>query len=418
MSFFFVIDIHFNMKNIFKFIILLISVPIFTYASSTDEARIGNELYDTLELAIEAVKPNETITLVSNAYFKESVTINKPVKINLNNHTISADKMVFRLIGGELYLTGKGIVKEENPYYGAVVIKGSSDQNKVNFSVLEVDEDITLEGWSGVFIDQLSGKGYGIKASVNGIINALSDSTGGSGIGIYVNGNIKDKVNSPIITVNKTASINSTGNGIYQAGYARTTINGGYIEGYESSIAIKSGILTINDGEFVCNGPDKTPEASTGEIDASGVVLQIESNTSYAGNMEITINNGTFKSKNSNTIYEYSNNNKTKVISFLINNGTFRSSNGKEVFSLSQDFKDKLSPFINGGKYTTDVSKYIKNDKTLTKDDSYFKVTETVSGKPIKKSKTNTFPTYSYFLIIISILIIAIYFLKKYLTKK
>ena len=399
MSFFFTIYIHFNMKNIFKFIILFISVPIFTYASSTDEARIGNELYDTLELAIEAVKPNETITLVSNAYFKESVTINKPVKINLNNHTISADKMVFRLIGGELYLTGKGIVKEENPYYGAVVIKGSSDQNKVNFSVLEVDEDITLEGWSG-------------------IINALSDSTGGSGIGIYVNGNIKDKVNSPIITINKTASINSTGNGIYQAGYARTTINGGYIEGYESSIAIKSGTLTINDGEFVCNGPDKTPEASTGEIEASGVVLQIESNTSYAGNMEITINNGTFKSKNSNTIYEYSNNNKTKVISFLINNGAFRSSNGKEVFSLSQDFKDKLSPFINGGKYTTDVSKYIKNDKTLTKDESYFKVTESVSGKPIEKSKANTFPMYSYFLIIISILIIVIYFLKKYLTKK
>ena len=134
--------------------------------------------------------------------------------------------------------------------------------------------------------------------------------------------------------------------------------------------------------------------------------------------MEISINNVTFKSKNSNTIYEYSNNNKTKVISFLINNGAFRSSNGKEVFSLSQDFKDKLSPFINGGKYTTDVSKYIKNDKTLTKDESYFKVTEIVSGKPIEKSKTNTFPMYSYFLIIISILIIVIYFLKKYLTKK
>lgn len=46
---------------------------------------------------------------------------------------------------------------------------------------------------------------------MNGTINAVDDINDGPGAGIYVNGNIKDDNNSPIINLGGTVKITSTG---------------------------------------------------------------------------------------------------------------------------------------------------------------------------------------------------------------
>lgn len=238
------------MKRIFKIFIVILILPIFMFASSSEEARIGSIYYDTLESAIKAVKEGEVIYLVSNVVLDNTYLIDKSVSINLNNHSIKSESTSFKVNGGKLYLLGSGSISETKPDMGVISLVGST--SSVNdYSVLEVGKDITLTGWSGVFITHSNGKSYGVKVIVNGAINAVNDYKGGTGIGVYINGNIKDKEYSPIVVINKGANIKSTGNGIYQAGYTNTTINGGYIEGDEASIAIKSGKLTINGGEFV-----------------------------------------------------------------------------------------------------------------------------------------------------------------------
>lgn len=183
--------------------------------------------------------------------------------------------------GGSINLSGKGTIKETMPYYGAIVLEGSNNSNDKNYSTINVGSDVTLEGWSGIFIDHHDKKAYGILINMNGSINAINDIDGGEWAGIYVNGNIQHENNSPVINLSNTAKITSTGDGIYAAGYATYNINGAYITGVQTGLGIKSGIFNILDATIIGTGEDKTPTSGNNNgINASnisGALLKIVS---------------------------------------------------------------------------------------------------------------------------------------------
>ena len=130
----------------FIFLILVVGMREVS-ASSTVGARIGDRYFENLEDAITASKSTDTITLTGNAALNETLNINKTVNINLNNFTISSDEKVFLVQGGSLNLSGTGKIKENNPNYGAIMIIGSEEPSKDDFSTISVGSGITLEGW-------------------------------------------------------------------------------------------------------------------------------------------------------------------------------------------------------------------------------------------------------------------------------
>lgn len=332
-------------------------------------AKIGNRYFDSLEEAISASTSTDTILLTSDTTFQETFEIHKTVNIDLNNHTIRAPEKVFLVYGGSLNLSGVGKIVETKPNYGAIMIVGSSDPTKKDFSTVSIGSGITLEGWSGIFINHQDKTSYGVLVNMNGTINAISDTSGGAGIGIYVNGNIKHQDNSPIVNLSKTAKITSNGNGIYSAGYATYNINGASISGDESALAIKSGIFNIYDGKFTGTGEDKTPTTGNNNgINPSGAAIQMESNSKYAGDIELYIKDGQFESKNGNVIYEYTTNDvKTKVKNISITGGTYIAKQDKNVFTFSDSFKNSHSGFITGGVYSSDPSLYLKSGYSALK---------------------------------------------------
>jgi len=388
--------------------LMLITKNITVEASSSVQARIGNNFYDTLQEAINDAGPNDIISLTSNITLDNTMNIKKTVNLNLNNYNIKAKERVFLVEGGSLNLSGTGKIIEEEPYYGAIVMKGSTDQNDVDYSTVNVGSGITLEGWSGIFIDHNDdNNAYGILVNMNGDINAKDDIDGGPGAGIYVNGNIKHQNNSPVINLSDTVNITSTGNGIYSAGYATYNINGAYIEGKESGLGIKSGVFNIFDGTILGSGEDKTPTSGNNNgINASGVAIQLESNAGYAGDIELTIKKGTIKSINSNVIYEYVvNNTSTKVKNINLSGGNYVSDAKKDVFSLSDSFKNTHQGFISGGKYSSNPTDYLKGGYTTTKNSNsmYEVVSSTISV--FKDSQENN-KTTSLIVVIISIIVI------------
>lgn len=382
-------------------------LPINVNASETSKARIGNEFFDTLEEAINMASSTDVISLTNNVTLNKPMEIKKSVNINLNGNDISAPEKVFLIQGGSLKLTGKGTIKETNPNYGAIMLMGSDDDTKNDFSTVVVDKDVTLIGWSGIFIDHNNKTGYGITVSMNGTINAINDVSGGSGIGVYVNGNIKHQTNSPVINLGKTAKITSTGNGIYAAGYSIYNINGAYIEGKEAGLGIKSGIFNINNGTIVGTGEDKTPTGGNNNgINPTGVAIQIESNSKYAGDIELYIKNGTINSKNSNVIYEYTTKNtESKVKNISITGGKFVSDANKNVFLLSNSFVNKHLNFISGGSFSSDPENYLKSGySTSKKENLYTVVSSTMSVFSFGSQNSNT----SLFIIPILIIILGV----------
>ena len=399
------------MKKFLFCLLIFCLIPIVN-ASTTPLVKIGGRFYDTLESAINAVGENETISLISDVKLDNTLKINKVVNIDLNGNDISAYEKVFEVKDGYLTLSGKGTVKEINPNYGAVMLIGS-DVPTEKYSGVSVGKDVTLEGWSGIFINHYNSKSYGVSVNFEGTINSFEDASGITGAGIYVNGNIKEKDYNPVVNIMDDAKITSTGNGLYIAGYSTFNIGDAYIEGDESAIGIKSGKLIIDGATLICNGEDKTPtEGYNNGIKASGTTIQIESNIGYRGDIEIDISSGKFISKNSNVIYEYiGKGNSSKIYSMSISGGSFVSGKNKDVFSFSDSFKDIHSGFISGGEYSTNPTNYLKSGYTVVTDDMYNVVKSTMkelNSNNIKQS--NSFITCLITLLLILMSSIIIYF--------
>lgn len=365
--------------------------PFTVNASNGSLAMVGGKYYDSLEKAIANSGSNEVVKLISDVKLDDTLNINKTVNIDLNGNNITAPSMVFKVSGGVLNINGSGIIRETEPNYGAIAVIGSTDSNDNNYSIVNVGSDVKLEGWSGIFITHDSYKSYGVVVNLEGDINAVNDVNGDTGIGVYVNGNIKDTDNAPVVNIGDDAEITSTGNGLYIAGYSTFNIGSAYIEGTESGIAIKSGKLNIDGASVVSDGEDKTPtEGYNNGVKASGTAIQIESNSGYAGQIELDISDGTFVSKNSYVIYEYiGKGSDTTVDSIDISGGTFVSDGEKPVFGLSNSFKSMHTNFIRGGEYSSDPSDYLKPGYTAVQDDAVYIVTSS-STKLVNGSNINT----------------------------
>ena len=404
-----------NKKIIFSIITFMLIIPNMVFAGTGSAAMVGGKYYDSLEDAIAAAGSNETIKLTSNVKLDDTLDINKTININLNGKDITGPEMVFKVRGGVLNLTGTGTIRETKPNYGAIAVVGSSYSDDKDYSIVNVGSDVKLEGWSGIFITHDNNKSYGVVVNIDGDIAAVNDTSGGTGIGVYVNGNIKDENNHPVVNIGDGAEITSTGNGLYIAGYATFNIKKAYIEGDESGIGIKAGILNIDGATVYSEGKDKTPTGGYNNgIKASGTAIQIESNSGYAGDMKINIDSGSFRSKNSYTIYEYiGNGNDSMVDSIDISGGTFRAEGSKPVFGLSDSFKSMNGGFISGGKYSSDPKEYLKSGYSTSLENDMYVVTSStsklVSGDSVSGEGTSSVIKVIATIVIVGIAVFLIY---------
>ena len=319
-------------------------------------------------------------------------------------------------------LTGKGTIKETEPNYGVIRVIGSETPTNETYSSVKVGKDVTLEGWAGIFVSHKNKKSFGVKVDLEGTINAISDTSGGVGIGVYINGSIQDKKDEPVINILDGAKINSNGVGVYVGGYSNVLIKKSNITGVENGLGIKAGNIEIDGATITCTGEDYTPtEGYSNGILKSGTAIQIESNTGYAGNIKLNIKKGNFISENSNVLYEYiGGGTNTQVNSINVSGGTFNSKKNKNVFLLSEPFKTSHPKFVSGGKYTSNVNEYLLSGYQTTLDNNFYVVTSSTMKTVFSETNNNIsnkiIPLMITFVIII-VLTILTYFNKNKILK-
>ena len=361
------------------FMLLLLVFPFNISASSISGVRVGNLYFDSLEEAISISNDGDVIKLFSDFLLDDTLFIDKDITIDLNGKEIISDSTLFNVNGGKLKIVGSGILKEEKPYHGVIKVIGSDNYNDQVYSVVDISSDVLLEGWSGINISHNNFKSYGVVINFKGKIKAINDIDGDSGVGIYVNGNIQDKMKHPIINILDGAVIESSGEGLYIAGYSTFNIGKANITGEDAGIGMKAGILNINGASISCRGLDKTPTSGNNNgIKPSGATFQFESNNGYAGDMEINIDGGNFSSKNSNVIYEYIGKGKKSLVkSINISDGIFISDK-KDVFNFSDDFENSHSEFISGGSFSSNPNKFLKSNYGSSVIDDMYVVSSSV----------------------------------------
>lgn len=345
------------MKNFKKVVLTFISVALVlvpsTLFAATVEVKNEEELF-------KAISSDNTIILQSDVTLTKALEIKgSNVTIDLNGNTLTVENGYIDLFEGKLEFTGKGIVKDirvREKVTSTIWVEGSNDVNAKDFSTLVIGKDVTIDTtqW-GITISNLdsNNKAYGVTVNFDGTL--ISSAVKGGGITVF--GNVKNdgKIeNAPVINLGKTASVKVVGDAaLYGAGMGVWNINGGIYEG-KSAIGIKSGKLVINDGTFTATGEFKTGELYGNGIISTGSSIQIENNKGYAGNIEITINGGTFKSDKGLSIYHYppTTDEENALKSLVINGG---------VFKAKYELLENDNVTIEYGEFASEIIDLLKN---------------------------------------------------------
>lgn len=320
------------MKN-FKKIVLSILLGVLVIVPSTVYALTEVKTNEELK---EAVKNDSEIVLQNDIIMTDDITVRgQKINIDLNGNSLTL-KAYIRVYEGSLEFSGKGLIKDDREdLRGTIYVYGSTDSKAVSFANLTVGKDVKIETKRyGIVVWPITENKkpvptyfptYGTVINFNGTIISTNENAGG----ITISGNLKNDgklENAPIINIGKTAVVKTTAEAaLYGAGMGVWNIDGGVFEG-KSAIGIKSGKLVINDGTFTATGETKTGELYGNGIISTGSSIQIENNKGYAGNIEITINGGTFKSDKGLSIYHYppTKDEENALKSLVINGGVFK----------------------------------------------------------------------------------------------
>ena len=231
-------------------------------------AEVNSVPYDSIKNAINAAQDGDTVVLKATSTSDDSIVISdgRSIKLDMNGFDIEfANKKNISLYHGELNITGKGMLYEESPWFGPVMIYGA-EEDVSNYSVVTIGENVTLRGWSGLFIDkhdQHGAKAYGIVANIYGTLESVKDTSGAGGHALYINGTIKETTgNVPKITLDGATLKTELGNGMYLAGYADTTI----VDSTITSIGKDSTGIEIRAGKLTIEG-NTTVRASQGKVE-------------------------------------------------------------------------------------------------------------------------------------------------------
>lgn len=320
------------MKN-FKKIVLSILLGVLVIVPSTVYALTEVKTNEELK---EAVKNDSEIVLQNDIIMTDDITVRgQKINIDLNGNSLTL-KAYIRVYEGSLEFSGKGLIKDDREdLRGTIYVYGSTDSKAVSYATLTVGKDVKIETKRyGIVVWPITENKkpvptyfptYGTVINFNGTIISTNENAGG----ITISGNLKNEgklENAPIINIGKTAVVKTTAEAaLYGAGMGVWNIDGGVFEG-KSAIGIKSGKLVINDGTFTATGETKTGELYGNGIISTGSSIQIENNKGYAGNIEITINGGTFKSEKGLSIYHYppTKDEENALKSLVINGGSFK----------------------------------------------------------------------------------------------
>ena len=314
-----------------------------------------------------AITLDDDVTLASTWYISDG----KTYTLNLNGHTLLGGSPVIQLTHGKLIINGVGTVKESTPYFGAVLIKGSKNESDENYSVLEVNSNVTLEGWAPIFVDQNEAKAYGVSVTVNGAtLNAKKDTTGAGGAGIYVNGKITDENNAPVISLTNTkiCDADNASQGMYLAGYATTTLTNCDITGM-TGVEIRAGKLTVSGGAITGTATPVTVTPNGNGSTTAGAGVALAQHTTKLP-VIVTIENATVKGYTG--VYESNpqNNDSASIekVNLTISGGNFEAINNGTNAVYSED----CTNFISGGTFSSDVSAYAGSNAVASLKNVYY----------------------------------------------
>ena len=392
--------------SLHKFLaLLLVAIGSVTVAIAQNVAKIGTTEYATLEAAIDSVKPGEKgyINILGDASFDNLSIEGKQIIINLQNHTVTGNKIdVYGTEGTDTYLKildskAKGLsVDTQNNYSVSYTTSGTLQLTRS----ITAYEGATIKVESGTVVSTSSFAllAYGDKTGQSDVASSIEVTGGyvkaqegcvsprGRGAAATISGAaVLESLDNAVVMGNGTYNSNEKLGGtsitimgkcwligrIQIAGYAacgiyhpqQGTLTIKYSRGIPNIVAVngagivmRGGTLDYKAGNITATGDanftGKIGDSSV-EVGTCGIVYDYDCGYYDAANAKIKITNG---SGNTNVVG-------AKSAIQVIN-------------SKAQDAKQNIADVfdIQGGQFSSDVSEYVtdKGCETFEHEGSYY----------------------------------------------
>ena len=248
-------------------------------------AEVNGVSYTSLQRAIDMARDGDTVTLLQDETLNDTITVDKTVTIDLNQHTVAGNAVrAFHVTNGTMTLTGRGTVtsttmKDSN---SSVIRVGNNGTEGTTPAGLVVGENVVIEA-PGTYGISVFGDATKETLTVNGTVTATGPAPAISGNGMY---------DGTSITIGETANISASQSvAIYHPQDGTLIINGGIITG---GIEAKSGTITINGNPSISAVGEKDHAANGNGPSTTGYAIAIVDNSAYGNGATITISSGSY----------------------------------------------------------------------------------------------------------------------------
>lgn len=277
---------------------------------------------------------------INRTFGTYSISGGRVLTIDLNGHKISSPSMVFRICGAKVDFIGQGeIFETADDGFAPILIKGSKEDVS-DYTVVNIGKDITLRGWTGVFIDQDNGLCYGVKVNCSAKIEK-TESFEKDASGIYINGSIKaTEGNVPVVNLDG-CRINVKSAGIYAAGFAIWKLKNCDIIAENAAVEIRAGEMVIDGGNYEATADPLTVTPNGNGATVEGAAIGVSQHTTNLPT-SVTIKKGTFRGAYSIWEKDVQDEIARDVITLSVENGTFKGA----VYSQNN------ASFIKGGTFS------------------------------------------------------------------
>lgn len=329
------------MKKKLLFLVAALALFVPNVMAAEKTASTDAELIDAFKNAVTG----DTIKLTDNIEHKGGkilVTDGKDISLDLNGYNITvdpathvdgektiADNRSITVYNGILTIKGKGTIKHET--HNALNVWGSDTETTKVYSKLNVEKDVTLEGDTGlaIFLGYNDKGAYGTEVNFAGKINAKS-------YGITTNGLITHS-NGPVVNIKNGANITTTDAesvAVYEAGNGTYNIEEGTTITGATAVEVRAGILNLKGGNLIGSGKKlvSTP-CDDGSTTVGAGIAVVQHTTKLP--ISVNILGGTIKG----------------VEALYVNN-----TQGNSAADWA-----KVKAVVTGGKFSTDVTKYVAN---------------------------------------------------------
>lgn len=363
--------------------------------------------YESLDAAFAAAKDGQTIqllpevgmvTMASRKDITETITldlngntlskastipdgsvifnIKENGKLTINNGKIDTKGYVFQVVGDTTYA-------QNNPAVSPTLVIGESlDVTSTGFCVTVWGKGVVVDVYGSLTTTSTEGN----TISGNGIVSQKDDTNyGGTVINIYDGASVTHTSADCAIYLPQKGECNVYGG----------TISGGM------GIGIKSGVLNVEGGTIIATGEYVgNPSVNNNGISLTGSAISVDSNTAYAGGVEINIKGGEIKSEKGDAVREVGDG--TNLVSITVSDEAVLSApEGKLDISITNDKPEGESSKVSvtGGTFSKKIEdKYLVDDAISIKSgDNYYvgdaankKIASATDGETIEVFKGTT----------------------------